>query len=109
MVGDVDILVDAALADLATELEQERLRRDVAVLGDDDAVGQKDLRGVVGDRARIEQLPAFAIGVDRPGAEHSRVVHEQAALARPLDLPVQLGHEHASGLADRPTFILSDM
>src|SRR5262245_16816690 len=54
----------------------------------------------MGDRTPIEQIPGLAIGVDGPTADDARVEEVEALLARPVDLPIWLAHQHRLSLMD---------
>ena len=56
VVGQVEVLVQPAI-DRAADDEGEGMCRDRAVLGEEAAVGQEDARGVVADRAAVQQVP----------------------------------------------------
>ena len=50
VVGDVDVFVQAAFVDRASELEEQRSLLDIAVLGNDPGIGHKDLGSKISDR-----------------------------------------------------------
>src|SRR5262249_18934558 len=74
--------------------EPERTWRNGAVLGQDCAIGEVDFAGIIADGAAIQQVPGYAVGIDRPAAENSGVEEEEPAIARPTDLGIELGHQH---------------
>src|SRR5262249_25461504 len=99
VVGDVEIFVQAA-DDRSTDREANGALRDGAVLGENGFVGEKDACGMIVDGAAVQELPRFAIGVNCPVADNSRVEKVEALLARPADLPVWLADEHRLTLVD---------
>src|SRR5499433_2113434 len=58
------------------------------------------VRGGIVDGTAVQQLPVFAVGIDRPVADNPRVEKVKALLARPVDLPVRLADEHRLTLMD---------
>src|SRR5262245_35104737 len=72
VVCDVNIFVDAA-ADPAADGQSECTGRNRAVLGCNRGIRQKNPCRVIGNGAAIEQLPGFAISVDGPAADQSRI------------------------------------
>ena len=74
--------------------------RDRPVLAHEGAVGQEDARRVIGDGAAVQQVPLFAIRIDRPGADHPGVAEIKPACAGPDHLPVGVGHQHRLTLMD---------
>src|SRR5262245_54768216 len=54
----------------------------------------------MGDRTPIKQSPGLAIGVDGPTADDACVEEVEALLARPVDLPIWLAHQHRLPLMD---------
>ena len=66
----------------------------------DGLVGEEDTCRVIVDGAAVQQLPRFAVGVDRPTADNPRVEEVEALVARPIDLPVRLADEHGLALVD---------
>ena len=99
VVGDVEIFVHAA-ADRSADGEAEGARENRAVFGEDGLIGEEDACRVIVDRAAVQQLPRFAVGVNRPTADDPRVEEVQTLLARPSDLPVRLADEHRLTLVD---------
>ena len=99
VVGDVEIFVQAA-ADRSADREAEGARGNRAVFGEDGLVGEEDACRVIVDRAAVQQLPRFAVGVNRPTADNPRVEEVQTLVARPIDLPVRLADEHRLTLVD---------
>ena len=83
VVGDVEIFVQAA-ADRSADSEAEGARKNRAVFGEDGPIGEEDACCVIADGTAVEQLPRFAVGVDRPIADNPRVEKVQALLARPV-------------------------
>ena len=49
------------------------------------SIGEIGSRGVVGDRTAVEELPGFAIRVDRPAADDACVKEIEPLLARPVE------------------------
>ena len=100
IVDQLEILVHAA-ANLATYREPQRVCRDRAALGGDFAVGQKNARRKRVGGAAVEQIPRFAVGIDRPTADDTCIEAIQAFLARPVDLAVELADENDVPLVNR--------
>src|SRR5262249_49169078 len=46
------------------------------------------------DGAAVQQIPGYAVGIDRPVAENTGIEEEEPAIARPADLGIELGHQH---------------
>ena len=99
VIRDVNILVQSAL-DMAADHQAQRARCDRPVLAHEGAIGLEDARRMRGDSAAIQQVPRLAIGIDRPGADHPGVAKIQPTFARPVHLPVGLGHQHRLPLMD---------
>src|SRR6266478_1712562 len=99
VVGDVEIFMHAA-EDRSTDREAEGARRDRTVFGENGFIGEEDARGMIVDGTAVQQLPRFAVGIDRPVADNPRVEKVKALLARPVDLPVRLADEHRLTLMD---------
>ena len=93
VVGDVDVLVQAAI-DMTADHQTQRTRRDRPVLCHEGAIGLENARRVRRNGAAVQQIPAFAVGIDRPGADDPGVAEIQPALAGPVHLPIRLGHQH---------------
>jgi hypothetical protein len=53
------------------------------------------------DGAAVQEVPRFAIGVDRPSIDHSGVAEVKPADAGRAYLPVRRGHQHRLALMDR--------
>src|SRR6266446_8124560 len=100
VVGDVEIFVQAA-SDGSADRQPDRARRDYPVFGENGLVGEENACGMIVEGTAIQQLPRFAVCVDRPVADNPRVEKIEALLARPADLPVRLADEHRLTLVDR--------
>jgi hypothetical protein len=92
--------VDSSLADRPAQLQQQRPGLDPAILGDDPRVGHKHIRGEVGDRARVQELPVIAICVDLPGTDDPDIPDKKPAFCRPSDLSVEIGDQQTMTLID---------
>ncbi len=99
MVHDVDVLVHAA-AERAADGHAEGPGRHHPVGGQHGSVGEEDARGVVGDVARIEQLPLHPVAEDHPGGDEPGVGVVEALVGGPADLAVLFGDEKAHALVD---------
>src|SRR6516162_11013299 len=89
VVGDVKVFVHAP-ADGSAYGKAQCARRDRAVFGEQGPIGQEYAGCVVADGAAVQQLPGFAVGIDRPTADNPRVEEVETPFARPFDLPVLL-------------------
>src|SRR5262245_20533379 len=72
-------------------------RWNCSILRRNGAVGEIDFGGVIADGAAVQEVPGDAVGINCPAAEDASVEEEEAAVARPGDLGIELGHQH--GLA----------
>src|SRR5262245_2395960 len=99
VVGDIEIFVHAA-DDRSADREADGAWRDRTVFGENGFIGEEDACCVIVDRTAVQQLPRFAVGVNRPVAHYPRVEKVKALLARPVDLPVMLADEHRLALVD---------
>ncbi len=99
VVGDVKIFVQAA-AYRSADRETEGARENRAIFRGDGLVGEEDTCRVIANRASVEQLPRFAVGVNRPATHNPRVKEVQTLVARPVDPPVRLADEHRLALVD---------
>src|SRR5215469_8882615 len=99
VVDNVKILVHAT-ADRPAYREPQAARRDRAVFGEQSAIGEKDAGCVIADGAAIQQFPGFAIGINGPAADNTRIEEIEALLARPIDLPILFGDQHRLALVD---------
>jgi hypothetical protein len=100
VVGKVQILVHAAVNHSADN-ETERAARNNAVRGRNAAIGEVGARGVVGDRATVQENPGLAICVNGPTADDPRIIEIETLLARPVDLTVRLADQHGLTVVDR--------
>ena len=98
-IGEVEILVDAAL-DPAADDQPERVLRNDAVLRHDRRVGEVDALREVADRRPVQQRPALPVGVDVPPAQQPRVVEHQPLRAGHRQRAVRLGGEHGVPVMD---------
>jgi hypothetical protein len=92
VVCDLQVLVHAA-GNGPTHDEAKRAGGNGPVLRQNGAIGEVDLGGIVADGAAIQEIPRHSVGIDRPAAENARVEEEEAAIARPVDLGIELGHK----------------
>src|ERR1700757_1920544 len=99
VVGDVEIFVHTA-DDRSADREADGARCDRTIFGENGFIGEEDTRCIIVDGTAGQQLPRFAVGINRPVADNSRVKKVQALLARPVDLPVRLADEHRLTLVD---------
>src|SRR5262249_25801355 len=99
VVRDAEFFVHAA-DDRSTDGEAEGARRDRAVFGENGFIAEEDARSMIVDGTAVQQLPVFAVGIDRPVADNPRVEKVKALLARPVDLPVRLADAHRLTLMD---------
>src|SRR5438046_8202802 len=99
VVADVEILMHAA-DDGPTDRQAHGARRDGAVFGENGFIGEEDARGMIVDGAAVQQLPRFAIGVNRPVADNPGIEKVKALLARPIDPSVWFADEHRLTLVD---------
>jgi hypothetical protein len=100
VVGKVQILVQPAV-DHSTDNEAERAIRNNAVGGRNAAIGEIGPRGIVGDRAAVQENPRLAIGVNSPTADHPRIIEIETLLARPIDLTVRIADQQRLTVVDR--------
>src|ERR1700730_17886439 len=99
IVGDVDVLVQPAI-NMAADHKPQGARGDRPILTNEGAVNLEYARCVIGDGTTVQQVPRFAIGVDRPSADHSGVAEIQPACALPIHLAAGLGYQHCLTLMD---------
>ncbi len=99
VIGDVEVFVHSAV-NRARQDQPEGALRNFAVLRWNPAIRQVNPRGVIGDRSAIQQLPAFAIRVNRPTADDPRIQKVEAMVRRPLYAPVVLGDENGSRMVN---------
>src|SRR5215470_3099318 len=72
-----------------------------AVFGMDEVIGEENASRIIADRSARQQLPRFAIGVNRPAADHPRIAEIKTLVAWPIDPPVELADKHCLALVDR--------
>src|SRR5262245_21130976 len=75
-------------------------RWNCSILRRNGAVGEVDFGGVIADGAAVQEVPGDAIGINCPAAEDASVEEEEAAVARPGDLGIELGHQHRLALVN---------
>lgn len=71
--------------------QAQRTGFDRSILGYEGAVGLENARRVRSNGAAIQQVPQFAIGIDRPSADNPGVTEIKAAFAGPVDMSAGLG------------------
>src|SRR5450631_1910024 len=81
--------------------EAERARRNDTCFRRESPIGKEDARRVISDRAAVQQLPRFAIGVDGPTADDARIEKVKAPFAWPIDLSVGVANQDGLALMDR--------
>jgi hypothetical protein len=89
-----------SLANLPTDSETECAWRNDAIRGRTLSIRKINSRGIMRYRTSIEELPRFAVRVDRPTADNSRIKEIEPLLAGPVDLTIRFSHQDCLAVMD---------
>ena len=90
-----------AAIDHSTDNKAKRAACNNPIGGRNPAIGEIGARGIVGDRAAVQENPWLAIRINGPTADHPRIIEIETLLARPVDLAVGLADQHRLTVVDR--------
>jgi hypothetical protein len=99
VVGNVEVLVHS-LADQPAQNETKCAGRNHAIRRRNGSIRKINSRGVGRYRSAIEKLPGFAIRVDSPTANDSRVKEIEPLLAGPVNLSIRFTDQDCLAVMD---------
>ena len=86
---------------VAAYQQTQRARRDRPILAHEGMVRLIDARRMGGDGAAVQQVPRFAVCINRPSADDPGVTEIHSVFAWPFHLPVGIGDQYRLSLMDR--------